>query len=256
MDEYPKPRLKVNPVLNFFGARVFRHLFRLRFEGASNAKGIEGGVLVVANHPTYLDPPFIIGLFNHWLKRPIATMAWEAIFSVPIVGRIVRRYGAFPVNLENPGRGPYETMLRQLKDGGPALIFPEGERSAQEVMGPWKPGALRAAHKAGAKVLPITVLHARRVWPMGLAVPRFFKPVTIIVHEAKTLEEFCVPLEGERDRDWLARCESAISEIINAPILAEAEQACEDHITNWKRKTPAHKQHAGTQWIERRYKIN
>ena len=57
--------------------------------------------MVAANHPSYLDPV----LLSLQAPRPIRFMAWDALFRVPLLGALIRTFGAFPVDTR-PGQGP------------------------------------------------------------------------------------------------------------------------------------------------------
>ena len=58
-----------------------------------------GPAVIAANHPSYLDPI----LLSLQVERPIRFMAWDALFSIPLLGGLMRLFGAFPVDVR-PGR--------------------------------------------------------------------------------------------------------------------------------------------------------
>ena len=78
---------------------LFKVVFTYDCVGEENVPG-EGGALVCSNHPSYLDPI----LLSLPVKRPIRFMAWDALFRVPVIGSLVRLFGAFPVDTRK-GRG-------------------------------------------------------------------------------------------------------------------------------------------------------
>ena len=82
------------------------------------------------------------------------------------------------------------TLLHILKNGGAAGVFPEGSRSEQRLMGPWKPGALRAAFATEATILPITFVTAGEFWPRGRWRPRFFRKHHMVIHRPLTYAEY------------------------------------------------------------------
>ena len=123
---------------------LLRILFFIRVEGVHHIPQ-RGAVLVVSNHPTYLDPATISCIFLRLAHRPIAFMAWDKLFRIPVIGTILSLFGAFPVNIERPGRKPWEHLLATLGRGRVAGIFPEGERSQGERMEQFKRGAMEAA---------------------------------------------------------------------------------------------------------------
>src|SRR6185295_19915073 len=78
---------------------LFRVLFVYRCEGEEHVPA-EGAAVVAANHPSYLDPV----LLSLQVTRPIRFMAWDALFRVPLLGAVIRVFGAFPVDVRR-GRG-------------------------------------------------------------------------------------------------------------------------------------------------------
>jgi 1-acyl-sn-glycerol-3-phosphate acyltransferase len=152
-------------------------------------------------------------------------MAWHKLFSIPVVRFFTKTYKAYPVNRENPGRGPYQTLLHILKNGGCAGVFPEGSRSEQRLMGDWKPGALRAAFATKATILPITFVTAGEFWPRGQWRPRFFKKHHIRIHEPISFEQYTAGKpEGMRGKEWQEVVAERIRAIINQPIIDRIEE--------------------------------
>jgi len=213
-------------------AAIGRVLLFWKVEGTENIPRT-GGTLVVANHPSFLEPPSLVCIMIYAADRDVSIMAWHKLFKMPIVSFFTKTYKAYPVNRENPGRGPYYTLLHILKNGGAAGVFPEGSRSEQRLMGPWKPGALRAAFATQATILPITFVTAGEFWPRGRWRPRLFRKHHMVIHRALSYAEYMAAMpEGAREKDWQETVSERIREIINAPIrnrMVEHAQAIEQH---------------------------
>ena len=111
-------------------------------------------------------------------------MAWDAAFEWFLIGKLMRRLGAFPIRTVGEG-GKLDAMknaLKFLRGGSLVVIFPEGERSfADGKMLTFKPGALRIAMEAGVPVLPVTIRGGNEVWARGMKYPRRGK-VEIVYH--------------------------------------------------------------------------
>jgi 1-acyl-sn-glycerol-3-phosphate acyltransferase len=195
-----------------------------RVEGAENIPRT-GPLLVVANHPSYLDPPSLVALMIYHADRDVSIMAWDKLFNIPFVGFFTRSYKAYPVNRNNPGRGPYVTLLRIMQSGGAAGVFPEGSRSKGQLMGEWKPGALRAALATKATILPVTFQTVGEFWPRDFWRPRFFRRHVQIVHKPLRYEEYMADLpEGLRERDFQDHVAARIRDIINGPLIERRKQ--------------------------------
>jgi 1-acyl-sn-glycerol-3-phosphate acyltransferase len=128
-----------------------------------------GAAVISANHPSYLDPV----LLSLQVERPIRFMAWDALFRVPLLGPLVRLFGAFPVDTR-PGRGreAYEAAKALVLAGDLVGVFPEGKRSRQGWMEEeLRAGAARLALETGAPLVPATIRGAFRAWPYFRALP-------------------------------------------------------------------------------------
>ena len=130
----------------------------------------EGPAVVAANHPSYLDPV----LLSLQVRRPIRFMAWDALFRVPLLGGLIRTFGAFPVDTR-PGKGreAYERAKALVLAGEVVGLFPEGHRSRTGWMEPrLREGAARLSWETGALLVPATIAGAYRAWPHYQALPR------------------------------------------------------------------------------------
>ncbi|MBX3460109.1 MAG: 1-acyl-sn-glycerol-3-phosphate acyltransferase [Planctomycetes bacterium] len=189
-----------------------------------------GPLLVVANHPSYLEPPTLVALMIYYADRDLSIMAWDKLFRIPIVSFFTRNYKAFPVNRSNPGRGPYVTLVRILEQGGAAGVFPEGSRSEGRLMGDWKPGALRAAFATKATILPISFVTVGEFWPKSRWRPWFFRKHIQVVHPPLTYERYIADMPpGMREKEYQEVLERRIRDMINQPLL-ERQRAWQQHV--------------------------
>ncbi|MCC6575171.1 MAG: 1-acyl-sn-glycerol-3-phosphate acyltransferase [Planctomycetes bacterium] len=183
-----------------------------------------GPLILIANHPSYFDPPTLVGLLIYYAGRDLSFMAWDKLFKVPVVRFFTNVYKAYPVNRENPGRGPYVTLLNILEKGGAAGVFPEGSRSNQALMGDWKPGALRAAFATKATILPVTMATMGDLWPRDALLPYFWRSHKIIFHDPLTYDQYMAGKPPEMlDRQWQEQLAARIRTIINAPLVEKLE---------------------------------
>ena len=167
-------------ILQTLAEALFRVLFTYDAVGEEKIPP-EGGVVVAANHPSYLDPI----LLSLQVARPIRFMAWEALFKVPLLGAVIHALGAFPVDTRRGmGRQAYERARDLVKEGEVVGIFPEGKRSRTGWMeSSLREGAARLALETGSPLVPATITGAYRAWPHFQSLP---KPARIRVrfHDA------------------------------------------------------------------------
>lgn len=154
-----------------------RILFRIEFQGADNIPST-GACLITPNHFTYLDPIWI----TIPIKRRVYYMAWDKPFKIPVLGQMMRIFGAFPVRLEAaPDASAQRKSTDLLSQDRALIIFPEGGRSHTPNVTPFKLGAFRLALVHGAPIVPVTISGGYEIWPTGKILPRFGK-VRVIFH--------------------------------------------------------------------------
>ena len=103
---------------------ILRTALRVRVVGAANVPRA-GGLLVVANHVSNFDPP-LLGIA---VPRPVSYMAKKELFGIPVLGAILPRVNAFPVDRAAGGTAALRASLRMLKEGRCVGMFPEGGRN-------------------------------------------------------------------------------------------------------------------------------
>lgn len=158
---------------------VMRLLFRVEGWGAEHIPAT-GPVLLVANHSSYLDPPLVGGM----ARRPVSFLAKAELFRVPLLGALISRLNARPLQREGADAGALRAALRILKDGGVLLMFPEGTRGPEGTLREPKAGAAMLAVLSGAPVVPVFIHGSGRAWPRGQRLPR---PAKVIVTFGKPL---------------------------------------------------------------------
>lgn len=153
-----------------------RAYFRIRYKGVSNVP-LQGPLLVTPNHVSYADPVLV----GTPVRRPIHYMAWERLFEVPLLKQIIPHLNAFPVNTDETDAKAIRAVIRLLDAGEAVLIFPEGGRSLDGRLQPFKPGAFRLALTRSVPVLPVTIAGAWKAWPPHRRFPRPGR-VTVTFH--------------------------------------------------------------------------
>src|SRR5215212_211513 len=118
--------------------------FRLRRLGREHIPS--GGVILAANHRSFLDP-FAIGCC---LPRPIYFVAKRELFRNPILGWFLNCMGAFPVRRGESDDESVDTALALLERGQAVVIFPEGTRIRAGSLAKPKRGVGRLALQSGA----------------------------------------------------------------------------------------------------------
>ncbi|WP_242112061.1 lysophospholipid acyltransferase family protein [Luteimonas aquatica] len=170
---------------------------RLRVEGLERVDWTRPCILV-ANHQSTID---ICALFRA-VPVPLRFVLKQEMARVPLVGRYARAMGM--VFVERGERRAARGFLRQvdalLREGASLCVFPEGTRSRDGALAPFKGGAFQAAIDAGAQLVPVALHGSGAVLPPdgGFRV----RPGTIRVRFGAPLAA-CGP-QGPLDRQELA----------------------------------------------------
>jgi 1-acyl-sn-glycerol-3-phosphate acyltransferase len=132
-----------------------RAWFRLRVVGIENVPRA-GPVILASNHVSFADPPLV----GCALPRGIHFLARKSLFDIPLLGWIIRKLNAVPVDRDGGGGAGLKAILDRLSAGEGILLFPEGTRSS-------------------APVVPVRVVGAFEAWGRHHAWPRPRRVVVI-----------------------------------------------------------------------------
>jgi 1-acyl-sn-glycerol-3-phosphate acyltransferase len=156
-------------------------LGRVRVEGLDRLRGdprVEGPLVVIANHVSNLDPPLVGGWLAPALGRRPAFLAKEQLFR-GIIGRFLLSQGMIPVRAGRSDVDAFRQARARLDRGGVIVVFPEGTRSHNGVVGEALLGAAMLATRPGTWILPAGVGDTDLLMPRGARLPRLGTPVTL-----------------------------------------------------------------------------
>ena len=103
---------------------TLRLYFRGRIYGAENVPK-QGRLLVVSNHASDFDPMIL----SCAVGRPVAYMAKEELFKVPVLKQAIQAYGAYPVKRGTGDRAAMKAAIASIESGWATGVFLDGTRT-------------------------------------------------------------------------------------------------------------------------------
>jgi 1-acyl-sn-glycerol-3-phosphate acyltransferase len=128
---------------------------------------LQEGVVLASNHISLLDTlliPYSVMAIRG--VQFVWSPAKAELFGLPVVGRILDSWGAFPVRR---GRADLRAMRRigAHMQTGKVMLFPEGTRNSDGSLGRGKRTVGKLIYNARPVVVPLAVWGTNQVWPKG-----------------------------------------------------------------------------------------
>lgn len=181
-------------VVLFFG------MIRVEVIGAERLDP-EASYMLVSNHQSAIDPPL------HIAKLPVSVrfLAKKELFRIPIFSSAMRAIGIVETDRSahaSAHRAINRQVARVMEMEKSLIIYPEGTRSRDGTMKPFKKGAFRIAVDNGLPIVPLTLCGAFEAWPPDSKLC-LGGPVTLVIHEPIPTEGMGpADLDALRDRAW------------------------------------------------------
>lgn len=168
---------------------LYKVIFDTTIEGQENID-FNSTFLIIANHNSYIDPPLV----GFAVPKPIAYMAKEELFKVPVMNKIIHWSGAYSINRKNKDTSFIENTVYALEHGWLVTIFPEGGRSLDGKMMPIKSGVARILVKHHVPVLPVALIGTNKAWGKGQKF-KFRTKMKVIIGKPIYSEEYLPTLD-------------------------------------------------------------
>ena len=183
---------------SLFGS-AYRSLFGLKVVGREHLV-LDGAVRVASNHESFLDPPLIGTLY----RDEMFYLARKTLMSGPLLKWIYLAWNSIPVDQDRPDMTGLKAIIKLLSTGKRVLIFPEGERSLDGVIGVAQPGVGLIAVKSNAVIQPIRIRGAREALPRGSGRVRFSQISLHIGPAIRLTEEELATAKGKHGYQHIA----------------------------------------------------
>lgn len=180
---------------------LFKTYFRGKVQGKPHIPR-HGGAIIVSNHGSYFDPPLIAG----GVGRPVAFMAKQELFRVPLLKPIIELYGAYPVNRGSADRSAIKSAIKALNQGWLVGLFLEGTRTPDGRIHKPKLGASLIAAKAQVPIIPVSLWGTERILQGG----KLPKPVPLTLRIGEIIEP-----PASSDRPQLQATTNHCAQVLN-----------------------------------------
>ena len=158
--------------------------------------------IFAANHQSQFD----IFTLQGFLGRDFRWMAKKELFGIPLFGWGMRLAGYIPVD-RSGGRKAMKSLdeaAQRIADGTSVIIFPEGTRSRDGEVHPFKAGGMILAIKSKVPLVPVAICGTFHVQPKskllarpGRVVIRIGKPIATEIYSTKQKQELADRLHAE-----------------------------------------------------------
>ena len=151
---------------------LYGSVFQTRVEGQTNVP-VDRNVLVVANHASHLDMGLVKIALGDQGRRLAAMAAADYFFDTPLKRAYFENFtNLIPMERSGSVRKSLRAAVTALARGYNVLIFPEGTRSRDGELLPFKPTAGYLALHCGVDALPVYLSGTHLALPKGAIVPR------------------------------------------------------------------------------------
>lgn len=175
--------------------------------GQDNLEGLQAPFIIAANHNSHLDTAVLVTHLPRELTRDLAVGAAADYFYSRwwVKATTSLFFNTYPIERSSAKRSGRASGMSQklLTAGIPIAIFPEGKRSRDGRLQPFKPGVAALAQATGAPCVPIALIGTHEAMPVGRAWPRSGRPeVTLLIgrpmspEPEETLRDFTDRIAG------------------------------------------------------------
>ena len=177
-------------------------------EGREYTRNLERPVIFASNHVSHADTPLLLGAMSDRAREhTVVAAAADYFYRRPNLGRFISLWlNTFPFSRTGGAQAVLHSSGELLRSGWNLLVFPEGTRSPDGRLQPFRPGVGHLATENRTPVVPMHIDGTHRVMPKGRKVPL---PAPVRVRIGKPL----TPGRAEPSRAFAERVEAAVQSL-------------------------------------------
>ena len=156
-------------IARFLTRKIFRSMgIHLQLKGLEHLP--EKGFVLMSNHQSFLDVLVLMAS----IPRPIRFLAKKELKKVPVLGLCMKSNGQFFIDRENPRNAikQLKEVERYVDNGGDLCIFPEGTRSLDGQLLPFKKGSFKIPAKIKSPIVPCLIQGSGMLLKKGSFLPK------------------------------------------------------------------------------------
>jgi 1-acyl-sn-glycerol-3-phosphate acyltransferase len=168
-----------------------------------------GPVIFMSNHQSGFDIPTLLAT----LPRETCWIVKKELFDIPIFGTSMKYGGYIPLDRRDAHKAlkSMEKAAEVIRSGKSVVIFPEGTRSKDLRLLPFKRGGFMLALKAGVPVVPVTINGSGKVTPAG-SLRLHGGYISVTLHPP--IMPAAMTLRGEAETFLMKKVHDAISSVL------------------------------------------
>lgn len=166
---------------------------KIEVVGAENIL-MEKPQIFMANHQSDFD---ILVVLGH-LPSQFRWIVKKELFHIPLFGTAMRGAGYIEIDRQHHERAmlSIDTAARKIREGKSVMSFPEGTRSKNGTIRPFKQGMFHLAIGSGVPIVPISIIGAHEIMPKrslqikpGKVVMVIDRPIDVNDYSIETRQE-------------------------------------------------------------------
>ena len=179
--------------VRMLGFLLLKMLFALEVRGEENLP-LKGGLILAANHSSYLDPPAV----SVSLPRQLHFLAKEELFEIRSLSWLIRQLNVLPLSRGKVSSRTMRKSIDILEQGGALMLFPEGTRIATEEIGGGKRGVGFLSCRTKVPVVPVLIEGTHKALAKGA---RWISPAKVKVTFGRPMypQELSLETRGKKE---------------------------------------------------------
>ncbi len=147
-----------------FWARILLFISNIKVEviGRENVL-VDRPQIFMVNHQSNFD----IFIVQAYIPSQFRWIAKKELFTIPIFGPAMRRLGTVEIDRQNRVSAikSLDEAAQKIREGKSVITFPEGTRSRNGRIRPFKKGIFYLAIKSGVPIIPVSIIGSRKIMP-------------------------------------------------------------------------------------------